>query len=438
MFNLFIDDDNFLIIRNTLTTTTIRISKKIKRNVDNLLSSTDYKNPHNQNNPASMNKIIKTLIDKNILVDLSFDEKKQYKELFLNHRQEDDIFAIYIATTTNCQLNCPYCFEGIQKREENITTIEADEIVLWTSKYLEQNTCNKLRVILYGGEPLLNKKIVRYLLPKLKEVADNKKILFETGILTNGELLDYETGEFLHRHNINKIQITLDGPKRCHDSRRHHKKDKKGTFDKIISNILCLLGNNLVEQIDLRINFDKQNIDFIPELFDLLLYYRIEKKINLSFGIITPTIPTNIKNYFQENTLGQIRNAEKYLWLCSEAKKRGFSIPKEFMAGPWCTARKIHSTVILPKGNMLKCISLVGNNDFFFGNIKNCDTLEDDKFTNFEYIDTCLSNSCSLIPICGGGCRFEAYLSTGSFSKPHCQRKMIETINKGLIILNYK
>jgi len=57
------------------------------------------------------------------------------------------------------------------------------------------------------------------------------------------------------------------------------------------------------------------------------------------------------------------------------------------------------------------------------GNINDCDSLEDKKFTNFEYINACPSDNCPLIPICGGGCRFEAYLSTGSFSKPHCQKE---------------
>lgn len=438
IFNLFTNDADYIIIRNTLTTTTVRIKKDLKVKIDKLLLFIDYKHLYNLKDPNDQEKIIKILLDKNILIDSSIDEKKQYKELFLKHRKEDDVFAIYVTTTTNCQFNCSYCFEGIEKKKESITKKEADEIIVWTSKYLEQNICNKLRLIFYGGEPLLNKKIIRYLLPEFKKITDDKKILFEVGIITNGELLDYEIGKFLNKYNLDKVQITLDGPEKCHDARRNRKKDKKGTFKKIMQNILCLLNNNFIERVSLRVNFDKQNIDFIPELFDLLLSYGIEKRINLSFGIITPTIPINTKNYFKENTLGQTLNAKKYLWLCSEAKKRGFSIPKEFMAGPWCMARKINSVVILPKGDMLKCISLVGRKEFLFGNINNCDNLEDTKFTNFEYIDACLRDDCPLVPICGGGCRFEAYLSTGSFSKPHCQKRMVSDINKGLLILNYK
>lgn len=438
MFNLFVDDVDCFIIRNTLTTTTIKINKKTKEKIDNLLTFVDCEYLYSLKDPTNQEKIIRTLLDKGILVDLAINEKQRYKELFLKHRQEDKVFAIYITTTTNCQLDCSYCFEGSKKKKEYITIEEADKIVRWTAEYLNQNICEKLRIIFYGGEPLLNKKIIRYILPKLKNIADDKKLSFETGILTNGEFLDFEIGKFFSNYNLDKVQITLDGPERCHDARRYWKKSKKGSFQRIISNILCLLENNFIEKIDLRINFDKQNIDSIPELFDLFVSNKIEKRINLSFGIITPTIPDNEKSYFEKNTLGQIINAEKYLWLCFEAKKRGFLIQKEFLSGPWCTARKIHSAVILPKGDMLKCISLVGREEFFFGNINDCNNLEDKKFTNFEYIDDCLEENCPLVPICGGGCRFEAYLSKGSFSRPHCQRRMIEDINKGLIVLNYK
>jgi len=438
MFNLFLDDADYFIVRNTLTTATIKINKKAKKKIDSLLPFVDCEYLYNLKDPTNQEKIIGILLNKEILVDSAIDEKKRYKELFLRYRHEDKVFAIYITTTTNCQLDCSYCFEGSKKKKEYITIDEADRIVRWTADYLSQNICEKLRIVFYGGEPLLNKKVIRYILPKLKNIADDKKLFFETGILTNGEFFGFEIGEFLSKYNLNKVQITLDGPEKCHDARRYWKKSKKGSFQRIISNIICLLENNFIEKIDLRINFDKQNIEFIPELFDFFVSNKIEKRINLSFGIITPTISNNEKSYFEKNTLGQIINAEKYLWLCSEAKKRGFSIPKEFLSGPWCTARKIHSVVVLPKGDMLKCISLVGRKEFVFGNIGDCNNLEDKRFTNFEYIDDCLEENCPLIPICGGGCRFEAYLSKGSFSKPHCQRRMMEDINKGLIILNYK
>lgn len=434
MFNFYVSDDDYLIIRNTLTTATMRISKKCKEEIDNLLSHSDI---FKFKDPTNIERIVKKLWESGVIVDSIIDEKKQYKELFLQHREDDKTFAVYIVTTTNCQLACPYCFEGKEKKNEIITIKDADRIMVWIASYLSKNYCEKLRVVFYGGEPLLNKKAIKYMLPKLKEIADSKNLLFETGILTNAEFFDFEIGKFLSEYNLTKVQITLDGPQKCHDLRRFRKVSKKGTFCKIINNIFCLLENNFARKIDLRVNFDKQNIEFIPELFDFLASSKVQDRINLSFGIITSTISDNEKMYFEKNTPGQLGNAEKYLWLCSEAKKKGFSIPKEFLSGPWCVARKIHSAVILPKGGLLKCISLVGRDEFIFGDL-NCQSSLDEKFTDFKYVDDCLDNNCPFVPICGGGCRFEAYLSEGSFSEPYCQRDLIERINRGLVILNYK
>ncbi|HNY36231.1 MAG TPA: SPASM domain-containing protein [Candidatus Pacearchaeota archaeon] len=438
MFNFFIDDGAYLIIKNTLTASVVRISKKLKNELDSSLLLINYEHLFNLKDPTRQDLIVKKLLEKGLLVDYAINEKQKYKKLFLNYRKKDTVFAIYLATTTDCQLDCPYCFEGREKKKDYMSIKEADDIVRWTSKYLDQNICSKLRVVLYGGEPLLNKKIIKYILPKFKDISDKNFITLEVGILTNGEFLNFEMGKFLNAYNLDKVQITIDGPEKVHDSRRFRKKTKRGTFQKIINNIICLLENNFVSRVDIRINFDIQNINRIPELFDVLKSKGVGDKVNLSFGIITPTIPTGQRSYFKENGLKQVDNAEKYIWLCSEAKKRNLRIPKEFLAGPWCMARKIHSAVVLPKGGILKCISLVGRDKFIFNDIYNHVNLIDKRFTNFKYIDYCLNSNCPFVPICGGGCRFEAYLSTGSFSKPHCQKQLIENINKGLIILNYK
>lgn len=438
MFNFYVDDGYFLIIRNTLTSSTIRINKNLKIEIDGLLPTIRDDNIFNSDNLIKVERVVKRFLELGVIVKSTTDEKKQYKDLFLKYREDDKTFTVYIVTTTNCQLDCPYCFEGQEKKNDTMTIRDAEQVINWVSGYLINNCCDKLRVVFYGGEPLLNKKTIKYILPMLKNVADDKKLLFEVGILTNAEFLDFETGRFLAKYNLDKVQITLDGPQKCHDSRRYRKISKRGTFRKIINNMLCLLENNFVKKIDLRVNFDKQNIEFIPELFNFLKSHNMEQRVSLSFGMITSTISSKEKAYFEENTPGQLGNAEKYLWLCSEAQKRGFSIPKEFLSGPWCVARKVHSAVILPRGGLLKCISLVGRDEFIFGNIFSSKDSLDEKFTNFKYIDACLNSNCPFVPICGGGCRFEAYLSTGNFYEPHCQRDLIERINKGLVILNYK
>lgn len=437
-FVLWLRNKKGIIARNTLTTSTVRMTNQIKKIIDSVIQEKQKMDTL----LLPVREYIKKLIQLEILVPSELDEKKKYLKLFRKARRDDKTFGIYLITTRNCQLNCPYCFERGIERKEWLKIETAEKIVQWSQNYLTKHSeCNKFRVVLYGGEPLLNKKLIKYILPELSCIAREKHLLFELGILTNGELLDLKILFFLNRYNLDRVQITLDGPKEIHD-RRRIRKNGKGTFDRIMQNIIMGLHQNLLKKIHLRINFDRQNIDTIPTLFDFLAERNLQQNIEFSFGIVTPTICEGTGQrvsdaYFTKFGLNLNENATKYLWLCREAKKRGFNIPQEYLAGPWCTARKIHSAVIEPNGTLLKCISTVGREEFTFGDIFSTNETYDSNFSDFSYLEECLSKNCPFVPICGGGCRFEAYVSSGSLLKPHCQRKLIETINKGLVQLNF-
>jgi len=319
----------------------------------------------------------------------------------------------------------------------------AERVVGWIENYLDSHkACDKLRIVLYGGEPLLNKSIIKYILPKTYEIAMQRGIKFEHGIITNGEFLDTEILRFLNKFNLDRVQITVDGPRDVHDKRRV-RANGSGTFDRIMENILNGFSQGLLKEINLRVNFDRQNVKSIPRLFDFLASYNLQRKIKLSFGIITPTIFYGNNNeiiedpYFKRFGFTQKENAENYLWLWREAKRREFGIPEEYLVGPWCVARKIHSAIVDYNGRLFKCISLVGREEFSFGDIYSTKSTIDPKFNNFDYIKDCLYQKCPFVPICGGNCRFQSYINSGSFSKTFCQRELVERINKGLLKLNF-
>ena len=72
---------------------------------------------------------------------------------------------------------------------------------------------------------------------------------------------------------IEKIQITLDGSKRIHNSKRKLHTGE-GTFGVIINN-LKEADKNL--KIMLRVNVDKKNTDYMEELLDELISYGVHE-----------------------------------------------------------------------------------------------------------------------------------------------------------------
>jgi len=433
-----------IIAHNTLNNSTVRMTKQIKDIIDSVIAeSAANKKIESDLLPLYIKKYIQKLIQLEILVPLKLDEKAKYLKLFNQNRQKKDkTFLITLITTRSCQLNCPYCFEKGISRKEQLTIETAKKIVLWCQNYLHQHQdCDKLKVVLSGGEPLLNKEVIKYILPKLNHIAREKQLLFELDMITNGELLDIKTLSFLNRYNMKAVQITIDGPKEIHDKRRI-RKDGKGTFDKIMQNIVMAFHLNLLKKVHLGINFDRQNVHLIPALFDFFAMHHLQQKIELTFNVIFPTINEQLNqkvshSHFKKFGLSEIESAHQYLWLCQEAKKRGFNIPPKWQFGPLCPATKIHSVVAEPNGDLLKCRHAVGYKEFIFGNISSTSEAYDPNYNKFGFLKKCLSKGCPLVPLCSGGCRFQAFLSSGSFSKPYCRSKFIEKVNKGLVQLNF-
>jgi len=65
------------------------------------------------------------------------------------------------------------------------------------------------------------------------------------------------------------VQVTLDGPPEVHD-RRRPLANGRGTFNQILENLIVLGGLAPQVHVALRVNFDKTNFMYVPQLLDIL------------------------------------------------------------------------------------------------------------------------------------------------------------------------
>lgn len=111
-------------------------------------------------------------------------------------------------------------------------------------------------ISLFGGEPLLkeNRAVIRYIIEKGKG--------YSFIATSNGYDLDaYE--DLLGKDFIKGVQVTIDGTKEVHDSRRMHSIHVE-SFDKIIENIKLALSKDVA--IRVRINVDADNVDELEKI----------------------------------------------------------------------------------------------------------------------------------------------------------------------------
>ncbi|GBE27604.1 hypothetical protein BMS3Bbin03_01532 [bacterium BMS3Bbin03] len=155
-------------------------------------------------------------------------------EFYLNN----NISHIILNVTDYCNLNCNYCkfsghyyFEHIHSYKfmtEEIAKKSVD-FLIDHSKNLKQE---KLSIGFYGGEPLLNFRVIQYVVDYAKNKIKNP---INFSISTNGVLINKKIAQFLIKNNF-ILNISIDGPKKINDRYRRDKKGN-GSFDQISKNL---------------------------------------------------------------------------------------------------------------------------------------------------------------------------------------------------------
>lgn len=348
------------------------------------------------------------LIQAGMLIENGLNEIDYLRYLHYGGRFANrNCFTLTLLPTNACNCRCPYCFEKDFNYSEGFMSEQVqDKIIEMLDKSLDNN--GKLELTWFGGEPLLGINVIKNFYKKINELVRQKNLQIFSSLITNGTLLTKSVSIELIHLGIEKIQVTLDGPKSLHDKKRKLISGE-GTFDSIINNIL---NADPRLHIMLRININKENINHIEELLDELNEFLLNKRDNVSiyFGLV--------RDYSLEGYKGNIFfSSIEYSKLENElhklAKAKGFRIelfPHENIAN--CGAIFPNTLVVEADGTLQKCWNTVGDKSKCVGNILS--TEEENEIVNPNLVkwlgwnplekEKCLK--CKKLPICFGGCPY--------------------------------
>lgn len=326
-------------------------------------------------------------------------------------------FGLTIASTLDCNFRCKYCFETHPKGKMNSETQAA--LVNFVESRLER--AKNFSVTWYGGEPLLAKEIIWSLSEKFLELCAAKTIDYDAFIVTNASLMEGSDVEQFRKYKISGAQITIDGVKEIHDKRRRSVTDES-TFDRLIDRVNLLLNENL--SVVVRINIDKENIDRVDELLDILAG-RIDKReeLKIDFGQVSPF--TDICKSIESDCYNNEQFADIMLPLYEKVLARGFTVNK-MAAYPvprlnFCCTDYVNSFVVDNRGEIYRCWNHVGNLNASCGNVGNENlTLEKNYLTWIQWnpIRHPKCRECIYLPICIGSCPY--HMKTSTDGQPVC------------------
>lgn len=359
------------------------------------------------------NKVYQELIQAKILVNKQENELNIILEENKQAIENGDTLTVVIQPTANCSLGCEYC--GQSHLNIMLTKTLQTKLVERIASKIIYGKHKTLVISWFGAEPLNGMKVIRSLSSEFQTLCKKNNLNYFATIVTNGlSLNEHIAYQLINEHQVNRIEITLDGTKEFHDQRRHLK-NGDGTFDKIYNNILHLV-KHYVDRIKLiiRCNVDDRNIGNVPQFIDLLDRDGILQVCDLYFAPIhswgndADKFVNDKKDWANQQIdwYIQIKNKNVNVRLLHKRKKN------------LCIAVDKNAELIDPYGNIYKCteVSLVptyiknGIYEHKLGNLVAnpfAVDLTKNKFGDFNNINTISEypcHKCNLFPICGGMC----------------------------------
>lgn len=177
---------------------------------------------------------------------------------------------VHFQPTGKCNLQCKYCFNPSEIRNKDMT----EKTMRRAVDYCFENPFTRESApmfLIYGGEPLMNKKLLFETVKYIRNRAANTYI----GIITNATLLTEDDIIFFKAQNVTLI-ISFDGLP------EFQYKNRSGTADKVLaklellkkydclkkSSILCVvtreMSARLLECVLFLQSFGVESLEFLP------------------------------------------------------------------------------------------------------------------------------------------------------------------------------
>ncbi len=187
------------------------------------------------------------------------------KQLFYSYKKTKRLFPIQIDITNSCNLKCTHCYHS---HHSNVGALTLDD---WYKVLIDCNTLLKKiklkpRLIICGGEPLLNKDLISIISFACSLWGDD----LEIAILTNGTTFNDILLKKLSKFNI-QFQVSLDGP----TPDLHDKKRGLASFDRSIKGIKSALNCNF--SVIIQVILTQNTSEYIEDFFKLAASLNVDE-----------------------------------------------------------------------------------------------------------------------------------------------------------------
>ena len=367
-YNLFFKakDGRYLLV-NTFTRSKVFVDDELKNVIESgVFDQVD-------------SRIVEQLLTLGVITDT--DELQKFTELYKKRVFMPFEYEFTIIPTYQCNLNCYYCDHS----EKTLSREALEKFKEFFSKELEKGEFENVAIRIAGGEPLLYPQLLINLLKELAAITHEYGKKFFSALATNGSLLTPKLLEELSF--LNAVQLTVEGCRAYHDTIRVN---TEGTYDRVLASAALIKDADIF--LNMRVHVSEKNIPGLKELFDELKSLGVGKEPKIMITA-APVIPTNMCPIYPLRCTDTEDVSDLLLKAWEAAKECGLIIAGmpspayERLPCPYVTPT---SVIVDPEGFYTCLREIEGNTSNVSAEIK--------------WQKEC--EACSLLPVCGGGCRW--------------------------------
>jgi uncharacterized protein len=339
--------------------------------------------------------------------------------------------TLVLNVTSKCNLACTYCYEYGEDRivaEGKKPRFMDEETARRSVDFMFQESgANKLvHLTFFGGETLLNFKVLQKALAYARERAAELNKEVDASLTTNATLLRQEVVDWLIDNNVG-VTVSIDGGKEQQDRFRVFN-NGAGSYDVVLPKIKDLLARHRARPIGARVTLTRQNLDVMR------IFRHLTEEIGFWEVGFAPVTTSNNRDYAIRDEgfnhmLGQFQQlAGEFLDYTLAEKHHGFSNVKD-------TLEEIHKGMskaypcgaglglmgVATDGDVALCHRFAGSDEHRIGSVFNgVDHAKQDDFLTRHHIEHKTDcRTCWARPICAGGCYHEAHTRYGSTERPN-------------------
>jgi len=352
--------------------------------------------------------------------------------------EDKGVKASCLHVAHDCNLRCRYCFAGTGpfSHDRSLMPVEVGRAAI---DFLIQASgqLSSCEVDFFGGEPLLNFRVVRQLVAYGKEAAAKQGKTIRFTLTTNGLLLNNEIGQFLNQEGF-QVVLSLDGRPEVHDRHRLFP-GGQGSYRIALQNIQDFVNSRSGRDYYIRGTFTAHNPDFSRDVLHLA---------DSGFGRIS--VEPVVAGPNDEYALDRIdpKALEKEYEMLAEAclarKRLGqpvnfFHFSLDLMRSP-CLPRRLAGCgagtrylAVTPSGSIYPCHQFVGQEQFYLGDLSR-GIINKSLRSTFQGLNVLTRTDCRSCWVrfhCSGGCHANNYHYGGGLEEAYVlgcrlQKKRLE------------